>query len=227
MKKKKTLRDIMAANNKNKKTQGVIIACGCAPSVIDGTEHTLNIEEKLDLPESFSYESNMPPVRNQGNSTTCVCQSLTGILDYMYNAEHDTPGVCNNFSIDELYACRANKRAPGMSIKEALHYLRHNGLKGYKINEYARIKNTDELKHALVMFGPCVAGLPCFTADPLHFWRTGGQNCGGHAITFVGYTKTGFIIRNSWGTAWAKNGYGEMPYDEYEKKCFEAWTILL
>ena len=73
MKKKKTLRDIMAANNKNKKTQGVIIACGCAPSVMDGTEHILNIEEKLDLPESFSYESNMPPVRNQGNSTTCVC----------------------------------------------------------------------------------------------------------------------------------------------------------
>jgi hypothetical protein len=114
-----------------------------------------------------------------------------------------------------------------MSIKEALHYLRHTGLKGYKINEYAKIRSIQELKHALIMFGPCVAGLPCYNADPQHFWNAGGQYFGGHAITFVGYTKEGFIIRNSWGTAWGKNGYNVMPYRDYETKCFEAWAILL
>lgn len=226
MKKKKTLKDIMAASNK-KQQKEVVVACGCAPSLMDGTEHTLNIDEKAELPDEFSWVDNMPPIRNQGNTTTCVCQSLTCVLDYMYNSEHDTPGVCNNFSIDELYACRANKRAPGMSIKEALHYLRHTGLKGYKINEYAKIRSAQELKHALIMFGPCVAGLPCYNKDPQHFWNAGGQYFGGHAITFVGYTKEGFIIRNSWGTAWGKNGYNVMPYRDYETKCFEAWAILL
>lgn len=38
---------------------------------------------------------------------------------------------------------------------------------------------------------------------------------GGHAVGVVGYndaTNT-FIIRNSWGTGWGKNGYGTIPYE--------------
>ena len=30
---------------------------------------------------------------------------------------------------------------------------------------------------------------------------------GGHAIALVGYTKTHFIVRNSWGTDWADGGF--------------------
>ena len=47
MKKKKTLKDIMAASNK-KQQKEMIVACGCAPSLMDGTEHTLNIDEKAE-----------------------------------------------------------------------------------------------------------------------------------------------------------------------------------
>ena len=153
MKKKKTLKDIMTASNK-KQQKEMIVACGCAPSLMDGTEHTLNIDEKAELPDEFSWVDNMPPVRNQGNTTTCVCQSLTCVLDYMYNSEHDTPGVCNNFSIDELYACRANKRAPGMSIKEALAYLKKNGLNGKHINGYAKVNSVIAARQAIVSQGP-------------------------------------------------------------------------
>ena len=30
---------------------------------------------------------------------------------------------------------------------------------------------------------------------------------GGHAVAIVGYTKTHFIVRNSWGTDWADGGF--------------------
>lgn len=222
MKKNKTLRDVLS-----QKKKPIIMACGFEPSVMDGTEHTINVDDKLQLPDEFSWENNMPPVRNQGNSTTCVCQSLTGMLDFYYNAEKDTPNKCNNFSIEELYGARENKRAGGMSIKEALRYLRHTGLNKYKISGYARLMTPSEMQHALVMFGPCIAGFPCYNQDPQHFWRKGGTYFGGHAITIVGYTKTGFIVRNSWGTNWGTNGYNEIPYKDYPGACIEAWTFTI
>jgi hypothetical protein len=44
---------------------------------------------------------------------------------------------------------------------------------------------------------------------------------GGHAVSLVGYTKKGFIVRNSWGTDWgdggfayASNAYAKVAFDE-------------
>jgi C1A family cysteine protease len=38
---------------------------------------------------------------------------------------------------------------------------------------------------------------------------------GGHAVCCIGYNdkKKHFIIRNSWGSDWGKNGYCFIPYD--------------
>jgi C1A family cysteine protease len=37
---------------------------------------------------------------------------------------------------------------------------------------------------------------------------------GGHAVLCVGYNDADrtFLIRNSWGTEWAQQGYGTLPY---------------
>ena len=201
---------------------------GCTPSKLDGSEHTVNIDEKIAIPEEFSWQNVMPPVRNQGETSTCVCQSLTGMLDFLYNNITGISGKCNNFSIQELYDSRARKDVEGMSIKEALHYLRHKGLNDVKINEYAIVGSSELLKRCILMFGPCAGGLPVYSiTDKVHFWRKRGRMIGGHCITFVGYNAEGFIIRNSWGTQWGNNGHTVIPYDEWEKNCFETWTILL
>ena len=34
-----------------------------------------------------------------------------------------------------------------------------------------------------------------------------GQRHGGHAVALVGYTKTYFIVRNSWGSGWGRDGF--------------------
>jgi len=48
---------------------------------------------------------------------------------------------------------------------------------------------------------------------------------GGHAIALVGYTTTGFIVRNSWGTDWGDGGYAYAS-NAYAGKAFtEAYGV--
>lgn len=204
---------------------------GCSPSKLDGTEKIINDTLIDEIPESFDWNKIMPPVRDQGQSSTCVCQSLTGVLDFYYNKTHNQVKVCNNFSIDELYSIRANKNAEGMTIKEALNYLRHHGLNNYKINGYAMIKDAEIMKQCLFMYGPCVGGFMVYLQkdDPTerYFWKPSNKSMGGHCITFTGYDKDNIIIRNSWGTKWADNGYVKIPCKDFNKYCFESWSVTL
>ena len=200
---------------------------GCIPSKLDGTEYKIDIDTKTEIPEEFILSEFMPPVRNQGNTQTCVCQTLTGMLDYYYNIKQETPGVCNEFPINVLYDSRSNKPGEGMSIKEALGYLKHKGLKNEKINSYAMVTSSEILKRCLIMLGPVAAGFPVYTSSNPRFWRKGYGFSGGHCVTIVGYNKEGFIIRNSWGTKWANNGHIVIQYNEYDNSVFEAWTITL
>ena len=57
-----------------------------------------------------------------------------------------------------------------------------------------------------------------------NFWD-GQENLGGHAIAIVGYTKDGFIIRNSWGESYGNKGYSLLPYSDFNK-FFEIWTLV-
>ena len=147
------------------------------------------------------------------------------MLDYNYNAINDTPGVCNNFSIETLYNSRSNKPQEGMSIKEALGYLKHKGLNNQKILSYALIPSSEVLKRCLIMFGPVAAGFPVYSSSEPYFWRKGIGFQGGHCVTIVGYTPQGFIIRNSWGKNWMNDGHITISYNDYNKYIYEAWTI--
>jgi len=48
---------------------------------------------------------------------------------------------------------------------------------------------------------------------------------GGHAVTVVGYTADGFIIKNSWGGNWGVNGYGIVSFDYHRIFCDEALAV--
>jgi Papain family cysteine protease len=50
---------------------------------------------------------------------------------------------------------------------------------------------------------------------------------GGHCVALVGYTTTGFIVRNSWGTSWGDQGFA-YPSNAYASKAFtEAYGVAL
>ncbi len=48
---------------------------------------------------------------------------------------------------------------------------------------------------------------------------------GGHAVTAVGYTTEGFIIKNSWGSGWGMEGYAVVSFDYHRMFCDEALAV--
>ncbi|MEM1579087.1 MAG: C1 family peptidase, partial [Archaeoglobaceae archaeon] len=69
----------------------------------------------------------------------------------------------------------------------------------WRIRDYGRVQNDiEKIKRALICYGP----LPVVSVN----WT--------HAFVLVGYNDTSgnWTIRNSWGTGWRNNGYGEIPY---------------
>ena len=44
-------------------------------------------------------------------------------------------------------------------------------------------------------------------------------------MTVIGYTKEGFIIRNSWGVFWGDKGYCIYPYSDWGAH-YEIWTTI-
>ena len=194
---------------------------GCIKSKLDGSEYVW--DTKMDkLPNEYSYVTVMPKILDQGTTYKCVCYALTSYLDWKVNRMQGD-NVSYNFSIDKLYSIRSNKPQNGMSIKEALKYLKQTGLNGVKINGYAKVGSSELLKSALILNGPCVCGILVKDSDRDDFWNGSGME-GGHAVLIVGYNEDGFIIRNSWGSKWGEYGYYVYPYDKFSK-IMELWTM--
>jgi hypothetical protein len=50
---------------------------------------------------------------------------------------------------------------------------------------------------------------------------------GGHAVALVGYTSTGFIVRNSWGTSWGDKGFAYASFSYAQSAFTEAYGVTL
>ncbi len=47
---------------------------------------------------------------------------------------------------------------------------------------------------------------------------------GGHAFALVGYNEVGFLVQNSWGVAWGKDGFATLPYEDWLADAYDAWV---
>lgn len=199
------------------------IIFGCKPSVLTGKEPIYSAANSK-LPVTYSYLSVMPPIKDQGQAPKCVAYSTCAWLDWRKNiAEHDNNG--DQFDVDKIYNCRADKSAQGMQIIEAMHFLKNSQDKLYHIKGYAKVGSIEQLKSSLIANGPALCGMPVrsYNSD---FWN-GNQMYGGHCLVVVGYNDKGFIIRNSWGQLFGNNGYTLLPYSEFNNdNLFEIWTIF-
>lgn len=96
----------------------------------------------------------------------------------------------------------------------------------YKIESYARCTTDDDIKHALINYGPVLASIKwykkyTFDGDILHFDKN--SDYGYHAIMIIGYDKNGWICQNSWGRTWGNKGRFVYPYED---KLTEAWSFV-
>lgn len=104
-----------------------------------------------------------------------------------------------------------------------------------KITQYLRVQGLDEMKKCLAEGYPFVFGISVFESfesdkvaktGTVPAPKKGEQNLGGHAMLCVGYNDSTkrFIVRNSWGSSWGKNGYCTLPYS-YMETADDLWTI--
>jgi C1A family cysteine protease len=109
-----------------------------------------------------------------------------------------------------------------------------------KVTSYQRVPQTlTSLKGCLAHGNPVVFGFQVYetfeskevasTGDvPLP--TTGEQLLGGHAVMAVGYddSRARFLVRNSWGSKWGKDGYFTMPYPYLTESNLSSdfWTML-
>lgn len=212
-----------------KKKKNNTMNYGWTPSKMDGSEHQFNEIANFDIPEEYSYVEFLPPVENQGATNMCVTYSISAHLDWNFNMDAATK-ESKSINVDkkEIYSARTLSGDRGMSFKEALNFMKKHGAKSdkgnIKIEAYAMIKNILSLKQALLLNGPCIGGLYVKNPESPEFWN-GNFNGGGHAIALVGYTKDGFIIRNSWGEKYGNKGYAIIKYKDFDK-ILECWTII-
>lgn len=53
------------------------------------------------------------------------------------------------------------------------------------------------------------------------------QIVGIHAVTAVGYDEECglFIVRNSWGEGWGQEGYGQLPFEEFDARVISVFAL--
>ena len=201
---------------------------GFTPSKIDGSERIFNGNEKIELPEKYTYKTYLPKVLNQGEESICVPCTISVYLNWKENLKNGKI-IDNKISLSEIYNSRTNK-GEGMTYKDAFKFLKHNGVNSKNgvltIKLYGMILNPLNLKYAIVTNGPCCGALPVYSEEK-EFWkkRKHDKLLGYHAISIVGYDNDGFFIRNSWGENFGDKGYTYIKNEDMDLMV-EIWTII-
>ena len=202
---------------------------GFVPSKMDGTETKFKKIRDFEMPTEYSYRKYLPSVIDQGNKPICVPCSLSAYINWVINTDTGENKVDNEVDLQEIFDSSSVKSSEGMTFKDGLKFLKHEGVSTKEgvetIDRYATIGSMICLKQALILNGPCVGALPVYDSRVIEFWDSAyGDYQGGHAVAIVGYNEDGFIIRNSWGRTYGDNGYSVIPYDDFNK-FMEIWTI--
>ncbi len=53
------------------------------------------------------------------------------------------------------------------------------------------------------------------------------HNQGMHAFALIGYTTLGFVVQNSWGADWGRQGLAILPYQDWLQHGSDAWAFAL
>ena len=190
---------------------------GFIASGYDPRDIELDVQSQ-ELPYSFSYDSFIKRVKDQGRTSKCVPYSISYALELI----NEWNGNDVKIDIDKIYKMRGND-GDGMMIRDALNILKHNDCGCPQISLYGKLTALNSIKYNIVANGPCIIALPV-RSDDTHFWR-GNKDMGGHAICCIGYNENGFILLNTWGSSWGDFGQVTLPYDEINE-IIECWGII-
>lgn len=189
------------------KNQGSFSTCvGYALSSCKEYQEYLDQGFPVSLSSGFIYANRSPEdTDGEGMITRCALSQLVKYgtcpyEDFPYNGTYK--GLYERFlkynENGELY----EKAAP------------------FRIGSYFRILSLNDLKKALVNFGPCIITTKTYKSWPGYFSdgvftkpKVGEKSTGSNAMLVVGWKDDDIlIIQNSWSSFWGDGGFGYMPW---------------
>lgn len=96
----------------------------------------------------------------------------------------------------------------------------------HRISSYLRLKSEADIKTALMTTGPVLVSMNWYKGyklvDDVYTWDS-SNDYGRHCVMIYGWNETGWLVQNSWGALWGKDGRFTVPY---KFKLNEAWGIV-
>lgn len=204
------------------------------------------------IPRKIDLSPKMSPIVNQGSLGSCTANAIvSGLREYFQNITGEVPTQLSRLYLywHERFIEGTVNDDSGAYIRDGMKVLKELGCPPeayfpydvskftntpsteaevhateYKIKEYHRVLNLDDLKHALASGLPVVLGIAIYSSFETQAVsltgnvpmpdKTKENLLGGHAVLAVGYdddTQT-VLARNSWGENWGKFGYFTLPY---------------
>lgn len=214
---------------------------GCQLSPYDVRDYKVSISGEL--PASYELDFSNVEVKNQKSVSSCVAHALSTILEYhaknrnklstnfiygirkeLFNQEgkgmylRDACKIATNYGDPLESDCPGNTEIPEVYDIASKTLKNERAMKyaeDYKTKSYYLCKSNDEIKYALVNYGPILASLKWYKDYKVtNGILTGGnvKNYGYHAIVIYGYNEQGFLCQNSWGKSWGDRGRFILPY---------------
>jgi C1A family cysteine protease len=180
------------------------------------------------------------PVRDQKSCGSCWSFAITATLESA--AAKQLGRSLTDLSEQHMVSCDTQSYGCGGGFMDSADFVVRNGLTGeksfpytarntkcksglpvvekatkyYLIGSAKKGPTKEQIKTALIQYGPVFvtveagsAGWEGSTKEVTSCKKRGVTN---HMVVVVGYDKTGWIIRNSWGSAWADKGYAHIGY---------------
>ncbi len=222
---------------------------GCLP---EETNNTVRMMMLGTAPTSWDWRNvngtnYVTSVKNQGSCGSCVAFGTIGAFESVIEVRG---GPATDLSEAHLLFCGGGSCA-GWYISDALDYLKNYGTpdeacfpyhpynmscsstcsdwqsRAWKINDWNWVSGRDNIKNALVNYGPLVGAFEVYDdfyydypntskwPDDVYYYQYGADK-GGHCIAIVGYNDNPgyWICKNSWGSGWGLNGYFKIKYGE-------------
>lgn len=205
------------------------------------------------LPEEFELDP--VKVKNQGSVGSCVAHTLAEIVewhctketqtteqvstDYIYGNRRNTLYKNSGMVVREAISsvvdygdCLEADLSGNHEVPKAIEIFEQNvdSLKDKalprRFTAYVRLRSDDEIKTALMNYGPVVIVTPWFTdikyANGILDSESRKEANGAHCMMLYGWNKRGWLVQNSWGSRWGNKGRCIMPFGY---PFSEAWGI--
>lgn len=212
------------------------------------------IKPHIEFPKEFSLKIQVP-VKNQWSKPTCVAHALSSTIEYHHKKQYGSYRKFSTEFIYGLRDS-SNYLGEGMVVREALKTIQKYGDVYYtdcpgnhtvqdamsivntkidelkelayphRITAYFKINSPEELKTALMEYGPVIVVMNTYDNDKVIndvYTYNPDNPRGSHCVFIYGWNENGWLVQNSWGKLYAWDGRFTIPFDF---KFSEMWGIV-